>query len=224
MGESGSVGWNAEGCTMCRWYLGLTFVVWVASLGAAPPEAKESQAVAATRKKLQVKITVDFKEEQLRVVLDDVNMQLKQAGHKPIEWKFDMGVSKNQRTTVRAENKSVADVLDKLLKVNALGYVIRPDGHILIKQGRERGRAQGEPSTKPKAEEPADKPAPKEKPAEDGDKSELLAERKLTLTKVLIDDGKVTKAQERLEEIIKDYPKTQAADEARELLRKLKKK
>ncbi len=205
------------------------FALYAFSVWAAGPEAKDSPAAAATWKKLQVKVTVDFKEEILRVVLDDLNMQLKAAGQKPIEWKFDTGVSKNQRVSAHARDKPLADALDQLFKTNALGYLVlsrpddkRLDGHILIKQGRERGRALAG-AAKPKSEEPAARSTPKEKPAEDADKSEQLAAKKLKLVKVLIDDGKRARARERLEELIKEYPNTKAADEARELLRKLKK-
>jgi hypothetical protein len=209
----------------------LAFAVCVPPLGAADKEGKDSPAAAATRDKLQAKVTVDFKDEQLRIVLDDINMQLKAAGQKPIEWKFDTGVSQNQRVTAKGKDKPLTDVLDQMLKGNALGYIVlskptdkRLDGHILIKQGRERGYplTAGPAKEKPKVEEPAKTP-PKEKPAEEGDKSEARAASKLKLAKQLIDDGKGAKAKERLEELIQEYPRTKAAEEAKQILKKLKK-
>jgi FimV-like protein len=55
------------------------------------------------------------------------------------------------------------------------------------------------------------------------DKDDSLAFTRLKFAKQLMDDGKTDKARERLQEIIKKYPKSTAADEARDLLKKLKK-
>lgn len=74
---------------------------------------------------------------------------------------------------------------------------------------------------KPKEE---NKPKAEEKPAEDdGDKLEGDAARRLKFAKEFLEDGKVERAKERLEEIVKRYPKTKAATEAKELLEKLDK-
>jgi FimV-like protein len=54
------------------------------------------------------------------------------------------------------------------------------------------------------------------------EKNDELAATKLKFAKSLIDDGKKDKARERLQEIIKKYPKSNAAEEAKELLKKLK--
>ncbi len=63
-------------------------------------------------------------------------------------------------------------------------------------------------------------PAP---PADDPDEAEHTAARRLKLARPLIDDGKVDRAVERLEEIIKQFPKTHAAAEAKQLVEKLSK-
>jgi FimV-like protein len=117
------------------------------------------------------------------------------------------------------------------------------DGDVFIRVGDERGCPKGEePAAKPKPEDkpkedkpkeekPKDKPKekpkvedkPKEdKPAEDDpEKVEKDAGRKLKLAKMLIDDGLAEQAREPLEEIVKKFPNTKAADEARQLLKKL---
>jgi len=56
--------------------------------------------------------------------------------------------------------------------------------------------------------------------AETGDKDEEDAARKLKFAKSLLEDGKDEKAAERFAEIVKKYPKTKAAAEAKELLQK----
>jgi len=60
-----------------------------------------------------------------------------------------------------------------------------------------------------------------EKPSEE--KNDEQAFTKLKFAKQLLDDGKNDKARDRLQDIIKKYPKSTAADEAKELLKKLKK-
>lgn len=64
---------------------------------------------------------------------------------------------------------------------------------------------------------------PAEKPAPAADKAEQLAATRLQFAKTLLDDGKHDRARERCQEIIKAYPMTEAAKEARFLLEKLKK-
>lgn len=128
----------------------------------------------------------------------------------------------------------------------------RYDGWLLIVKGKERGFAEGsEPAkdepkdkaAKDKAEKDKaatkdktaakdkdkteakdkDKAAAKDKPAtEDGDKVEMAAASKLKLCKKLVDGKQVDKAISRLKELIKEYPNTKAAEEAKKLLEKLK--
>jgi hypothetical protein len=216
--------------------------VCVLSLWAADKTNKDTPAAATTRtKKLQAKITLDYKDEHLRVVLDEINSQLEAAGLDKIAWKFDTGVSKNQRVSFKGKDKTVAEALDGLFKANGLGYVVISkakdnfDGGILIKQGKERGYLAGQQpdetappkdGTTPKDKDKSvgkDKPAGKDKPDDDPDKAEQLALKKLNLAKILAEDGKVDKAKERLRDLIKDYPKTKAAERARQLLEKLNK-
>ncbi len=72
-------------------------------------------------------------------------------------------------------------------------------------------------STRTSPEQTADK---REDPAR---KAEQLASSKLKLAKLLAHDGKLEKAKDRYEEIIEEYPKTEAAKEAKLLLDKLSK-
>lgn len=123
----------------------------------------------------------------------------------------------------------------------------RYDGWLLIVKGKERGFAEGsEPKDEPKDKDKAakdkaekdktaakdkdktetkdkDKAAAKDKPAtEDGDKKEMDAATKLKICKKLVDGKQVDKAISRLKELIKEYPNTKAAEEAKKLLEKLK--
>ena len=85
--------------------------------------------------------------------------------------------------------------------------------------------AKDKPEPKDKdAAEPKDKTEPKDKdkpPEDDAEKAERLAKGKLRTAKELIEDGKKEKAKDICEEILKKYPKTKAAEEAKKLLEDL---
>jgi hypothetical protein len=74
---------------------------------------------------------------------------------------------------------------------------------------------------KAEKDKPGKDKAKKDGDEEDGDKTELQAARKLSLAKMLQKDGLIKKAKIRYREIIKDFPKTKAAEEARTILKKL---
>jgi hypothetical protein len=118
-----------------------------------------------------------------------------------------------------------------MLKKNSLGYVVfsrekdRYDGWLKIKQGNERGYPAGEePKGKAVAKEPDKNKAAsvQDKPAiSDEEKVEKAAATKLEFARSMLRDGKADKAKTRLEEIVKLYPTTKAADEAKKELEKL---
>jgi hypothetical protein len=63
------------------------------------------------------------------------------------------------------------------------------------------------------------KDKPKEKTAEDDERAATL---KLKTAKQLVDEGRKERARQVLEDLVKKYPKSKAAEEAKELLEKLK--
>jgi FimV-like protein len=225
-----------------------TLLVFAAAFMAVGQEKKDSPKAAATRKKLEQKITVDYDETPLREVVEDLNGQIKGIGLR-IDQKG--GVSQNIKITYKAKNKTLKEVFAGMFEKNGLGYVVisEPgayDGTIMIRQGKQRGYEVGEepaaedkaakndekPDAKSKTKgkaEPKDKTASKDKtetkdpPADDSDKAEKDAARKLDFAKTFIKDGKKAKAKERLDEIVSKYPSTKAAEEAKELLKKLDK-
>lgn len=209
---------------------------------------KDTPAAAATRKKLQAKISVDFKDTRLEDMKKEIQDKVKDATGMDLSIVLDNvgGVSNNFTVTYSGKDKTVEQIFDEMFAKNDMGYIVvskeyknyktRYDGWVLIVKGKERGYPAGaEPGAK--AEEPAkdkakttakdkattptkDKATAPEKPPEDGDKAEAAAASKLKLAKKLAAAGSVDKAKERYKEIIKEYPKTKAADEARELLKK----
>jgi FimV-like protein len=191
--------------------------------------AEDTKKAAETRKKLQSKITVAFKEARFRDVEEE--LQDKVEG---VRFREDTkgGVNLNAKVTYKADAKTLEDVLNGICDKMDLGwYIISKqgdayDGTVYITRGKERGYPEGQgpkDKDKPKVEEkPKDKP--KDKPAEDdADKAEKDAGRKLKLAKSLIDDGKGEQAKDILDEIVKKFGKTKAAEEAKELLKKLDK-
>ena len=232
------------------------------TLSSLEAQSKDTAKAAQARKRLQMKVTVDYEDTSLREAVEDLNGQIEGLG---LRVDSAGGVSANIKITCKADKKALSEVLHLMFKKNGLGYVVVSkegtayDGTILIKQGKERGYPLGEepaqeatrgkgdkvaakgkaeadngkPAAKDKAKSPSrkektadkggdkTKAKPAEPPEDSADKAEEDAARKLKFARILADDGKVGKARERLNDLIAKYPKTKAADEARELLKKL---
>jgi len=210
---------------------------------------KDSPAAAATRKKLQTKITVEYKDVSLKEIMDDIKQKVSDATGMDLSYWLDNpgGVSNNSTLSFSGKDKSVADVLNGMFKNNGLGYIVvnkeyktykaRYDGWLLIVKGKERGYPESEETGKEaaakektkekpapdKPKEKADKPAekPTEKTEDDGDKVDREAARQIKYAKSFMEDGKKDLAIKKLKEIIKKYPKTKAAEEAKKDLEKL---
>lgn len=221
--------------------LALLFVV------PAPAVAEDTPKAAATRKKLQNKIDVEWKQMPLRDVIDELNDKVPALG---IRADTKNGVQLNTKVTYQGKGKPVGEVLNALCDQYDLGYYLISnkangyDGTVwLVAHTKERGTkgVEGAPKTvagtkekpdktvkekpekpkpdvakeKPKAEAPPDKP----KVEDDPDETERIAGRRLKLAKELQGDGKADKAREVMEDLVKKYPKTKAAEEAEKLLK-----
>jgi hypothetical protein len=130
-------------------------------VAAAEPGDDDTTKAAATRKKLQTKITVKFKETRLEDAVDEIKDMVPGVS---ILLDAKGGVSRNQAINYEGKDVTLADALDGMFKKNGLGYYIRSgkndayDGAIWVKQGKERGF--------PIKEEEKDKPKDKDKPAD----------------------------------------------------------
>lgn len=203
---------------------------------AAKSDAKESAAVTKAKQKLaETRIAsadCDFKDEPLESVLKKL---VKESAE--LSFYFDNGVPRHKSITYTLkEEKPLKDVLDEMFKKYDLGYVIhrkdkeadRYEGWLLIKLSNERGD-EGSGKDAKKESKPAkgaaadkssgssDKPS---KPSEVGDEDRAAA--KLKRARTFVEMGLKDDAKEYCEEIIKKYPKSKAAEEAKELLEKLK--
>ncbi len=223
----------------------LLLALLVPALNAA--NSADTPKAAATRKKLQKTVTVDYKDALLRDVLDD----LKDMADVTFLPDTKGGVNLNSKITYKAKNKPLEEILNGICDKADLGYFIISnktngyDGSFRITRGKERGYEAGKepdktaaaPKEKPDkpdktakpdktvktAPEPKEKPDATEKPAspeDDAEEMERIAGRRLKLAKEILDDGKTEKAQSVLQDIVKKYPKTKAAEEAKKLLDK----
>lgn len=199
--------------------------------------AEDTPKAAETRKKLEMKISVEYKDMLFRDVMDD----LKDKADVHFRPDTKGGVNLNAKVTYKAKDKAVQEVLtDICTKLDDGFYVISGktdayDGSIKITRGKERGYEAGKgPDTKttaakekpekekprvpekPKVEEKTEKTPP---PEIDADEIERIASRRLKLAKELEGDGKPEKAHEVLRDLVKKYPKTKAAEEAEKLLK-----
>ena len=206
----------------------LLLIALIATVNVTAAE-KDTPAAANTRKKLLVKISVEFMDEHLSECLKEIARQIEDASGAKLSFFYDVGVSQNQRLNYSAKDQTVTEVLDGMLKKNSLGYVVyskdkdRYDGFLKIKQGAERGYPAGE---EPKAKAAAknqnkSKDAGSRPPQTDEERAEKTAAAKLEFARSLIKDGKVDRARQRLEEIIQQHPNTKAAADAKKELDKL---
>jgi hypothetical protein len=112
------------------------------SIEAADEKTEDTPKAAATRKLLKQKTSVDFSNTRLEDALDELKDSVK-----GVKFLVDSkgGVSRNQTLSYTGKDQTVEEVLDGMLKKNALGYIVISkkgdayDGLILIKKGNERG-------------------------------------------------------------------------------------
>ena len=230
---------------MNRFVLGLLAVV-VGATAAHAVDAKDTLGASFTRmKKLKGKVTIDAKNEPIGDILKEISSQLEDQKLGAISVTFDVGVSKNTKTTFASKDKSAEETLDGLLKTLDLGYVViskdkdRYDGWLKLVKGTSRGYEAGqEPKDGPKPvatpePKPIVKPDPEPKPivksepkpvTEDKatEQEEKAAAARLATARDLIEKGKDAEAKPLLKYLVKYAANTKAGAEAKELMDKMK--
>jgi len=215
------------------------FVAWaaVAVVAAVIPVTaeeppKDTPSAHFTRaKKLKGKVTVEIKNEPLSAAFELLSEPLIDQKLGPVSVHYGLGVSKNTRVTYSGKDVTVEEALNGMLKQLDLGYHVvsskdRYDGWIELNKGTHRGYPPGVTAPKPDPAAPAGDPKPDPKvdpkpPATD-DPDEKQARSRLDLAKECLDEGKKEDAARLLNYVLKKYPKTQAAAEAKQLLDKNK--
>ena len=115
----------------------------VAGVAVAEDKADDSVAAAKTRKLLQQKISVEFKNTRFQDMMNDIKDEVKGLS---IRWDSKGGVSANKTFTYTAKDKTVEQILNDICKeAGDLGwYVISKkgnayDGGVFIRKSDERG-------------------------------------------------------------------------------------
>lgn len=174
--------------------------------------AKDTPAADFTRTKvLKAKMTAAFTDVPLGEVLKEFAHQAEEQLDRPVMWAYGTGFPFAQKVTFTAKGQPLEAALDQLLPKagGGLGYVVvskdgdKYDGWVRLTTTGERG-----------SEKPPD-PALAE--------AEAKAAENLALAKKLLDANKPASAKPVLEVIVRKYPATKAAAEAKELLGKLEK-
>ena len=99
--------------------------------------SQDTPAAAATRKRLQTKISVDYKEIGTKEIFDDIKREMDNK----VSFKIDnaSGISNNSKMTVKADEQTLERILNSLCDKYDFGYVImskpkdRYDGWILLR-------------------------------------------------------------------------------------------
>jgi len=110
----------------------------------APLSAQESPSAKATRKKLQQKISIDCKEVGIKAITEDIKREMDPA----VAFKIDnlSGISNNSKLTLKADNKTVEQILNDLSDKGEFGWFIksdpkdRNDGFVIIRKFKDKER------------------------------------------------------------------------------------
>ena len=139
-----------------------TCAVSLPSVFAADVPKDSPQAEITRTKKLKIKVSLKFKQEQLKAIFEDINSQVienKIDGVKMSKIRFipDTGVSFNTRYDVDVKDVTLEEALDKLLKQSDSGYIVvigkkdeQNDGALKIVKGENRGYPTGSEPKKDK--------------------------------------------------------------------------
>jgi hypothetical protein len=235
-----------------RRFLVIPLALILLSQAVLAADKDEPKKVADTRKKLDQKIKVKWKDTLLRDVLEEIFKEEDRG----IGYRTDKNsVVINTKITYEAKDKPIAEILSDLSDKYDLGWYVwgKPDayqGTVWIEKSKLRGYPEGQtpekkddkkdkPKDKPKddkKDKPKDEPkedvkkddkkdTPKDEPkADDPEELERKAGKLLALAKMNLDAGKEDKARDRLLEVVKKYKGTKAAEEAQKLLDKMKEK
>jgi hypothetical protein len=120
--------------------------IWIGALLvlAAPVAAQDSPSAKATRKRLQQKISVEWKEVGLKVITEDIKREL----DRPISFKIDntTGLSNNSKLTYKADDKTVEEILNGLSDKGEFGWFVkadpkdRTDGWVILRRYKDKER------------------------------------------------------------------------------------
>ncbi len=174
----------------------------------APSAVKSTPAAEFTLTKLlKTPVSGDFTDVPLGEILKEFAHQVEEKADDLLMWAYGTEFPFARKVSFAVNNQPLEVALDELLKKigGGLGYVVvskegdKYDGWVRLTTTGERGH-EAPPAS-----------------AED----EMTAADRLALAKKLVDGGKLTSARPLLELIIRKYPTTKAAVQAKQLLEKI---
>jgi hypothetical protein len=166
---------------------------------AADKDADTPKA-AATRKRLQQKISVNYKDMLFRDVRDDLKEKVEGLG---VLEDTKGGVNLNLKITYKAENETLEKILNDICDKYEMGYLVISkqntgyDGSVKITRGKERGYEAGKEPDKSAAK---DKEMKEKEPAKDKTASKDKNAKK---------DKDTSKDKEATKDKDEDKPKTE---------------
>ena len=214
--------------------LTVLYSLWIPESLRAESAPDTALAAKVRAEKLKVKITVEFKNEMLKDIFKEFSAQVEAKKLGVLAFAPDTGVSMNSRVTFSCKDKPLEDALDEMFKPLDLGYYVvskekdRYDGWIKVNKSNDRGTQGGtemkkEDPKKVDPKKPVDpkkvdpkKVDPKKAPDEEKPSKDLLSRAQLKIDLKKNDDAK-----ELLEELLKKYPDSKAAEAAKVMLEKL---
>jgi hypothetical protein len=182
------------------------------AVAASAADGTDTPAAAFTRtKRLEGNVTLKLQGESLRIVFNAISDQLEEQKLGKLGFQFGAGVSPTAKVAISVKEKPLAAALDEVIKGTDLGYVVvsnagdKSDGWLRITRGKESGYETGT--------------EPKEPVADEAD--EQAAADKLEAARNYLAENKPDDAKVVIAFVLKKYPKTKAAAEAKELAEKI---
>lgn len=146
----------------CMFGIGLVAILAVLGQVAAVQAQDETPSAKATRKKLQQKISIEFKEVGFKAALDEIKSEF--DNRLGIKIDTTTGISLNSKISYKAKDKTLETILNEMADKFEFGYYViskpgdRYDGWLMVRKFKEKERGY-EWGKEPKKEEPKDKGA-----------------------------------------------------------------
>lgn len=149
-------------------YVQVLVLAGAALVFAAPVHGQDSAAAKSARKRLQQKISVEWKEIGVKVITEDIKREM----DSPVSFKIDntTGVSNNSKLSYKADNKTVEEILNGLSDKGDFGWFVksdpkdRNDGFVIIRKtsgkDKERGYEGGKAPKGASLPRPSAEPVP----------------------------------------------------------------
>lgn len=122
----------------------VTALAWLILVLIGPAGAQDTTGAATSRKRLQQKITVEWKDVITKTIFEDIRGEM----DPPVTFKIDTvsGMSLNTKLTFSAKNKTVEEILTEMSDKFEFGWIIKSDikdkydGYVILRKAKEKER------------------------------------------------------------------------------------